>query len=188
MKFKELRNKTKACEDNEVSNRSAAMKPQMYNDPITGKKKVRMVPTKSNIVKTNDRVDEKMDPTKHVAKKGDMYCVYDKDGKEVAKFDNEDEANAYAIKNHDALMEVGFQGAAATATRVAALGAIGGAAYAAKKARDRFNPVKVADARRKRDEKNAEREKAKQDLNQRKQYRQKLRGMQQKQRAKQAQS
>jgi len=67
MKFKELRNKTKACEDNEVSNRSAALKPQMYNDPVTGKKKVRMVPTKSNIVKINDREDvkEAHDP-KHV--------------------------------------------------------------------------------------------------------------------------
>ena len=45
-------------EDNEVSNRSAALKPQMYNDPNTGKKKVRMVPAKTNIVKTNDRADE----------------------------------------------------------------------------------------------------------------------------------
>jgi len=49
-------------------------------------------------------MDEEMDPTKHVSKKGDMYCVYNKDGEEVAKFDNEEEANAYAIKNHDALM------------------------------------------------------------------------------------
>ena len=54
-------------EDNEVSNRSAALKPQMYNDPNTGKKKVRMIPTKSNIVKTNDPEDvkEAYDP-KHV--------------------------------------------------------------------------------------------------------------------------
>ena len=49
-------------------------------------------------------MDEEMDPTKHVSKKGDMYCVYNKDGEEVAKFDNEEEANAYARKNHDALM------------------------------------------------------------------------------------
>ena len=49
-------------------------------------------------------VKEEMDPTDHVSKKGDMYCVYNKDGEEVAKFDNEEEANAYAIKNHDALM------------------------------------------------------------------------------------
>ena len=51
-----------------------------------------------------DDNDDEMDPSKHVSKKGDMYCVYNKDGKEVAKFDNEEEANAYARKNHDALM------------------------------------------------------------------------------------
>ena len=92
-------------EDNNISNRSAALKPQIYNDPHTGRKKVRMVPSTSNIVKTNDRVDEEMDPTKHVSKKGDMYCVYNKDGEEVAKFDNKKDADAYAIKNHDKLME-----------------------------------------------------------------------------------
>ena len=154
-------------EDNEITNRSAAMKPQTYNDPKTGRKKVRMVPVNTNIVKTNDRVDEafkkgdvvkvntgphkhlkhevihafddgtynikpydlapsknryrggavqvkgnqikkldeEMDPTKHVSKKGDMYCVYNKAGKEVAKFDDEGKANAYARKNHDKLME-----------------------------------------------------------------------------------
>tara|TARA_B100001939_G_scaffold159550_1_gene137786 strand:+ start:190 stop:963 length:774 start_codon:yes stop_codon:yes gene_type:complete len=55
------------------------------------------------IKKSMDEAEE-MDPTKHVSKKGDMYCVYNKDGEEVAKFDNEEEANAYARKNHDALM------------------------------------------------------------------------------------
>ena len=55
------------------------------------------------IKKSMAEADE-MDPTKHVSKKGDMYCVYNKDGEEVAKFDNEEEANAYARKNHDALM------------------------------------------------------------------------------------
>ena len=49
-------------EDNEITNRSAAMKPQTYNDPKTGRKKVRMVPVNTNIVKTNDRVDEAKDP------------------------------------------------------------------------------------------------------------------------------
>ncbi len=55
-------------EDNNISNRSAALKPQTYNDPNTGKKKVRMVPSTSNIVKTNDRVDESF-------KKGDVVKV-----------------------------------------------------------------------------------------------------------------
>ena len=58
---------------------------------------------RSAIKKSMAEADE-MDPTKHVSKKGDMYCVYNKDGEEVAKFDNEEEANAYARKNHDALM------------------------------------------------------------------------------------
>jgi len=252
-------------EDNEVSNRSAALKPQMYNDPVTGKKKVRMVPAKTNIVKTNDPEDvkEAHDP-KHVKmaigvasdkrykqgnytgavrtiekiKKGlskhpQVAAVLKRqnEAKDPGEYDQEgdmaktqlntimrnasdladlldDEENlpewvqnkitkasdyitsAYnymASEDDDevkeSVNEVGFQGTAATATRVAALGAIGGAAYAAKKARDRFDPVKVADARRKRDEKRAERDKARQELDQRKQYRQKLRSMQQKQRA-----
>ena len=58
-------------EDNNISNRSAAMVPQTYNDPNTGKKKVRMVPAKSNIVKTNDRVDE--------AKSSTGYELYHRD-------------------------------------------------------------------------------------------------------------
>ena len=58
-------------EDNNISNRSAALKPQTYNDPNTGQKKVRMVPAKSNIVKTNDRVDE--------AKSSTGYELYHRD-------------------------------------------------------------------------------------------------------------
>lgn len=51
-------------------------------------------------------VKEEMDPTDHVKYNDEMkmYCVYDKDSKVVAKFEDEKEANAYAIKNHDALM------------------------------------------------------------------------------------
>ena len=291
-------------EDSEVSNRSAALKPQMYNDPVTGKKKVRMVPSKSNIVKTNDKKDiEEAHNPKHVKmaigvasdprykqgnysgavrsiekiKKGlskhpqvaavlkkqnealdakDTDTVKDvlkalkgaskahakqakqlkkdlQDSKDPGEYDNEGEmaktqlksilrdaehmikmfddeenlpewvqnkitkAQDYLQSAHSYMMgqdsevkesvnEVGFQGTAATALRVGALGAVGGAAYAAKKARDRFDPVKVADARRKRDEKEAERQKAKQELDQRKQYRQKLRDMQRKQRERQA--
>ena len=257
-------------EDNNISNRSAALKPQTYNDPNTGKKKVRMVPAKSNIVKTNDRVDEakdpgeydqegdmaktqlktimrnasdladllddnenmpewvqnkitkasdymtsaynymaseddggkmdeEMDPTKHVSKKGDMYCVYNKAGKEVAKFDDEEKANAYARKNHDKLMEYleigtdkirttyaaatpgqtngGVSEFATGTDKAIAVGAVGGAAYAAKKVKDRFNPVKVAKARSDRDEKKKERDKAERELAQRRDYQKKLRQM-----------
>jgi dsDNA-binding SOS-regulon protein len=277
----------KQNEDNNISNRSAALKPQIYNDPVTGKKKVRMVPSKSNIVKTNDpedvkeahdpkhvkmaigvasdkrykqgnytgavraiekikkglskhpqvaavlkrqneakdpgeydqegdmaktqlktimrnasdhggKMDEEMDPTKHVSKKGDMYCVYNKDGKEVAKFDNKKDADAYAIKNHDKLMEYlevgtdairksyaamtpGQNEALAATDRAFAIGAVGAAAYAAKKAKDRFDPVKVRDARKKRAEKRAERSDAERELAQnrrdRQNYQKKLRQM-----------
>lgn len=347
-------------EDNNISNRSAALKPQTYNDPVTGKKKVRMVPSKSNIVKTNDRVDEaksstgyelyhrdfssamqhaykhakaklgvdvdpeeidkkvamgpskpskgktnsyrlldkggkkaiqvqvygmdngkyelnmykesvneakdpgeydqegdmaktqlktiirnaeqmmnilsddenmpewvqnkitkasdyltsaynymaseddggkmdeEMDPTKHVSKKGDMYCVYNKDGEEVAKFDNKKDADAYAIKNHDKLMEYLEVGTDAirksyasmtpgqtnelTGTdKALAVGAVGALAYGAKKVKDRFDPVKVRDARKKRAEKRAERSDAQKELDQNRRdhqnYQKKLRQM-----------
>ena len=50
---------------------------------------------------------EEMDPTKHVMKNKDTgkYCVYNANNKKVAEFDSEDEANAYAKKNHDKLMQ-----------------------------------------------------------------------------------
>ena len=50
---------------------------------------------------------EEMDTTKHVMKNKETgkYCVYDTDNKKVAEFDSEDEANAYAKKNHDKLMK-----------------------------------------------------------------------------------
>ena len=137
------------------------------------------------------KMDEEMDPTKHVSKKGDMYCVYNKDGEEVAKFDNKKDADAYAIKNHDKLMEyveVGTNAirksyAKATpgqtneltgtdkAIAGAALGALG---YGAKKAVDRFNPTKVRDARKKRMEREREKRQAERDIAQMK--RKKLQG------------
>ena len=54
----------------------------------------------------DSKAHEEMDPTDHVKYNDEMkmYCVYDKDGKVVAKFEDEKEANAYAVKNHDALM------------------------------------------------------------------------------------
>ena len=49
---------------------------------------------------------EEMDPTDHVRynKETNMFCVYDKDGKKVYESEKEEEANQYAIDNHDALM------------------------------------------------------------------------------------
>jgi hypothetical protein len=50
---------------------------------------------------------DEMDPTKHVMKNKDTgkFCVYDANNKKVAEFDTEDEADAYAKKNHDDLMK-----------------------------------------------------------------------------------
>ena len=49
---------------------------------------------------------EEMDPTDHVRfnKETNMFCVYDKDGKKVYESEKEEEANQYAIDNHNALM------------------------------------------------------------------------------------
>jgi len=49
---------------------------------------------------------EEMDPTDHVRfnKETNMFCVYDKDGKKVYESEKEEEANKYAIDNHDTLM------------------------------------------------------------------------------------
>ena len=208
-----------------------------------------------------ESVNEEMDPTKHVSKKGDMYCVYNKAGKEVAKFNDEEKANAYARKNHDKLMESleenysgkqvkmamgiasdprykqgNYTGAVKKIEKIAkglskhpsvashlkkmneyleigtdkirntyaamtpgqtnggvselatgtdkaiAVGAVGGTAYAAKRVKDRFNPVKVAKARSDRDEKKKERDKAERELAQRRDYQKKLRDMRDRQR------
>ena len=214
-------------EDNEISNRSAALKPQMYNDPNTGKKKVRMVPAKTNIVKTNDSIKEAKDPNEYdnegemaktqlktiirnaeemmdllddeenlpewvqnkITKASDyMTSAYNymasedddddkEDVKEYVEMGTDDSRRAYSR------MTPGQNEAMAAGDRLGALAAVGAAAYGAKKVKDRLDPVKVADARRKRDERRAEVDKARRELDQRKKYRQKLRDMQQKQRA-----
>ena len=49
-------------------------------------------------------VNEEMNPTDHVKKKGDKYCVYNADGSIAKEFDNKEDADKYAIANHDKLM------------------------------------------------------------------------------------
>ena len=51
-----------------------------------------------------DDIKEEMNPTDHVKKKGDKYCVYNADGSIAKEFDNKDDADKYAIDNHDKLM------------------------------------------------------------------------------------
>ena len=51
------------------------------------------------------KVEEKMDPTDHVKKSDEgKFCVYNAANKKVAEFDTKDEADKYAIDNHDKLM------------------------------------------------------------------------------------
>ena len=47
---------------------------------------------------------KEMNPTDHVKKKGDKYCVYNADGSIAKEFDNKEDADKYAIANHDKLM------------------------------------------------------------------------------------
>ena len=57
------------------------------------------------------KLDEKMDPKDHVGpskKNPDMYCVFDKDGKEHKLFKDKKDAEEYAVKNHDKLMGEGY--------------------------------------------------------------------------------
>jgi hypothetical protein len=61
--------------------------------------------------------------------------------------------------------------AMAAGDRVGAIAAIGGAALAAKKVKDRFDPVKVAKARREREERKREREQAQKEIDDRKRQR-----------------
>ena len=64
--------------------------------------------SRSNNVQKEDydaKKDHNMNPTSHVKKEGDKFCVYNVKGEKVKSFDTEAEANAYAKKNHDALMK-----------------------------------------------------------------------------------
>ena len=57
------------------------------------------------------QLDEKMPPEAHVArskKNPDMFCVFDKDGKEHKLFKDKKDAEEYAVKNHDKLMGEGY--------------------------------------------------------------------------------
>jgi non-homologous end joining protein Ku len=68
----------------------------------TKKKGGKTVP---NCVPKEENVEEKMDPTKHVVEKGGKFSVVNLNGKIVKTFDNKKEADAYAIKFHDKLMD-----------------------------------------------------------------------------------
>ena len=65
--------------------------------------------SRSNNVQNEDydpKKDHDMNPTSHVKKEKDgKFCVYNVKGEKVKQFDTKPEADAYAKKNHDALMK-----------------------------------------------------------------------------------
>lgn len=78
------------------------------SDVLEGKqKKEYSMPMKPREDEYDAKDDHTMDPTSHVKKDKDsgMFCVYNMKGKKVAEFKTKDEADAYAKKNHDALMK-----------------------------------------------------------------------------------
>ena len=79
-----------------LKQRRAAEKGKKRPDPLRNAKPIKF-----------ESVEEKMDPKDHVKYNDEMemYCVYNKDGKVVAKFKDQEDANNYAMKNHDDLME-----------------------------------------------------------------------------------
>ena len=94
----------------------------VYNalKPATRKKFETMIKTKGGFMKSVDFAFkmakeevspqdflEEMDPTEHVMQNAEtgMWCVYNKGGKKVKEFETEEEANKWAIDNHDSLMK-----------------------------------------------------------------------------------
>ena len=78
------------------------------SDVLEGKqKKEYSMPMKPREDEYDAKDDHTMDPTSHVKKDKDsgMFGVYNMKGKKVAEFKTKDEADAYAKKNHDALMK-----------------------------------------------------------------------------------
>ena len=64
--------------------------------------------SRSNNVQNEDydtKKDHDMNPTSHVKEKDGKFCVYNAKGEKVKTFDTKPEADAYAKKNHDALMK-----------------------------------------------------------------------------------
>jgi hypothetical protein len=71
----------------------------LWNDDLTQS----IAGTVSDVLEGKVKKEE-MDPTDHVKAKDGGFSVVDANGKEVKSFGKKDEADAYAIKNHDKLM------------------------------------------------------------------------------------
>jgi len=86
-----------------------------------------------------DSIDEKMDPTDHVSKKGGKFAVVNVNGKTLKTFDNKEEADAYAIKFHDKLMNK-IEEKSAAWQRKSGKNQEGGLNAAGRKSYERENP------------------------------------------------
>jgi len=88
---------------------------------------------------SEENIIEKMDPTDHVSKKGGKFAVVNVNGKTVKTFDDEKEADAYAIKFHDKLMNK-IEEKSAAWQRKAGKNKEGGLNAAGRKSYERENP------------------------------------------------
>ena len=73
----------------------------LWNDDLTKS----IAGTVSDVLEGKVKKEE-MDPTDHVKQKDGGFVVVDANGNDVKSFGKKDEADAYAIKNHDKLMSV----------------------------------------------------------------------------------
>ena len=73
----------------------------LWNDDLTKS----IASTVSDVLEGKVKKEE-MDPTDHVKQKDGGFVVVDANVKEVKSFGKKDEADAYAVKNHDDLMAV----------------------------------------------------------------------------------
>ena len=73
----------------------------LWNDDLTQS----IAGTVSDVLEGKVKKEE-MDPTDHVKQKDGGFIVVDANGEDVKSFGKKDEADAYAIKNHDKLMSV----------------------------------------------------------------------------------
>ena len=102
---------------NDIGRRNQSVKGPLIgkdlNQMIKRSKGINKVDKKHGPVGPGGKLAEKMDPRDHAVERDGKFVVVDKDGKTVKTFDDKKEAEAYAVKNHDKLMEAspeGFEG------------------------------------------------------------------------------
>jgi hypothetical protein len=73
---------------------------------ISDKETLSIATAVSDVLEGKSKV-QKMDPKKHVSKdkESGAFCVYNSAGKKVKEFESNEEAEKYAIDNHDDLMK-----------------------------------------------------------------------------------